>query len=127
MLSKIIDVIHIIYMFLPFLLVLVPYKFLINYKLSLKILFLVYLLTPLHWYWMNNKCILSIISNTVSKNIKQSLPYSFTKKYMRPIYQPIMKVLGLVWTNKNDLDTMISIHWALIFITMWYIICFKIN
>ena len=114
-------------MFLPFILLLVPYKFLTKYTLSLKILFLVYLLTPLHWFWINNRCILSVISDSLSKNIKQSIPYSFTKKYLRPIYQPIMKLLGLAWKNKNDLDTMISIHWALIFISMWYIICFKLN
>lgn len=104
-----------------------PNKLLIKHQLKFKLLFLVYLITPLHWNFFDDQCVFTLVSRK-SGGMKGTLPeYGFTQTYLGPFYKPVMNLFGLDWNEPKDLDAMISIHWITIFIAWWYIICFKLN
>ena len=53
--------------------------------------------------------------------------YGFTQNNLGPVYKPIMNILGLKWENNDDIGVMIHIHWIIIFLVVWYILCFKLR
>ena len=123
---KILDFIHMIYLFLPFVILIIKSKFLIKYSIPLKILFLIYFLTPLHWVFLDNKCIFTIISlKTGSIEHTENPGTAFTENNLKCIYQPIMKLVNLKWSNNTHITYMIYIHWIVLFIIIWYILSFK--
>jgi hypothetical protein len=124
--SVLINVIHIVYMFAPFILLFIPKMLLIKVLLPLKLLFLVYLLTPLHWPFLENKCILTVASVKTGDFKGEDQSWAFTDKYLRPVYEPLLNMVGLKWNLKNK-TKMTYAHWILIFIIVWYVLCFRLN
>ena len=110
--------IHIFFFFFPFLIFAIP-KLLI-YK-SFKYIMLLYLLTPLHWIFFNNSCILTIFTRDYGNNIQTTeneTESQFSEKYLKWLYKPIMEMIGWKWTD--EIDKMVYLHWIVIFICLWY-------
>jgi hypothetical protein len=125
--SVLLNAIHIIYMFAPFIIPLIPKLHLIKARVPLKFIFLVYILTPLHWHLFDNKCILTLLSiKTGDYKGLNDKSWAFTDVYMRPIYEPLLKMVGLTWNLTNKIK-ITYVHWILIFIVLWYVVCFKLN
>ena len=124
--SGLINVIHILYLIAPFILLFIPKMQLIKAILPLKLIFLVYLLTPLHWPFLDNKCILTVASVKTGDFKGEDQSWAFTDKYLRPVYEPLLNIVGLEWNLKNK-NKMTYAHWIVIFIIMWYVVCFKLN
>lgn len=125
--SELFNVVHLLAIFVPFLLVLIPSRFFLNIELTMKIIALFYFLIPLHWVFFDDRCVFTILSLKIGDyQNTQDAEIAFTESNLRPLYEPIMKMIGLKWENRKDIDKMINIHWIIIFIIMWYIIAFKL-
>ena len=125
--AETINILHLIFLFIPFVLVLIPSKYLVNVKLSIQLIVLVYLFVPLHWIFFDNKCFITVYSLSLGdyQNNKNS-DSAFTEQNMRPIYEPIMNKIGLDWNKSFDLEKMINLHWMAIFVCLWVVISFKL-
>ena len=58
---------------------------------------------------------------------KEKTSSKFSEKYMRGIYEPIMKLFGWNWNSKN-LEKMVSLNWLLLLVLLWiycFFSCFK--
>ena len=126
-LTETINILHIIFLFIPFILVIIPSNYLINVKLTIQLLVLVYLFVPLHWVFFDNRCFITLYSISLgdyqsSKNSNSA----FTEQNMRPIYEPIMNKIGLDWNKTIDIEKMINLHWMAIFVCLWIVISFKL-
>ena len=78
------------------------------------------MLTPLHWIFLDNKCILSNLSNNLKKKKKNKLTSChFSDQYLWWLYDPMCKLLKY---EKNDLSysKVINIHLGCNLIIMWY-------
>ena len=51
--------------------------------------------------------------------------YKDSDNNLRWLYEPVMKLIGLEWSEIQDVTYMIYLHWIVIFIVLWYIIFFK--
>ena len=120
MLATILNSLHFFVLFIPFLIYFVPKKYVGGYY---KYIFLLLILTPLHWKLFDNSCILSLFTKNAGdlNNLKTDSPFS--EKYLRWLYEPIMKLIGWKWNNDN-LEKMINLNWIVIFIFLWYYIFF---
>ena len=77
--------------------------------------------------FFDDRCVFTILSLKLGNyQDTQDTDSAFTESNLRPLYEPIMKMIGLKWENRKDIDKMINIHWIIIFIIMWYIIAFKL-
>ena len=123
---KILNLFHLLILFLPFLLVIIPAKNFKNVTNIMKVIALIYFLIPLHWLFFDNRCIFTIFSIKMGDYQGTNQTIAFTQSNLRPIYEPIMNLIGLKWNKKKDINIMINIHWIIIFIIMWYIIAYKI-
>ena len=126
MVTKFLNFIHLILLFAPLIFLFIDKKTLRKYALLVKIVFLIYLLVPLHWAFFDDKCILTMFSRTKGDyaNTRDSL--GFTDANLKPLYKPIMDLIGWNWNKVNDVNKMVSLHWIVIFIILWYIVCFKL-
>ena len=107
---------HMLFVFLPFLIFVIPKMWIRN---SFKYIMLVYLLTPLHWVFLDNKCFLTNITKKYGNNFINSESNSnFSEKYLKWFYKPQMDLIGWEWPNQIDL--IINVHWMVIFICLWY-------
>ena len=80
------------------------------------------LLTPIHWRFLNDQCILSLISIKMGdyKNAADSSS-PFSRQNLWWLYKPIMAMTGLKWKSENDLNLLVNIHWVINFII---VVCF---
>ena len=61
--------------------------------------------------------------NMILGDLKEEKTSSkFSEKYIRWIYEPIMKLLGWNWNSKN-LEKMVSLNWFLMLLLLW-VYCF---
>ena len=118
------DMFHLLLMFVPFILLGIKIQYLQQYKFSLKILFLLFILVPAHWMVLNDECLLTKISkqNGTIDNVSNA----FTKKYLSFIYYPILRFFNFP-INDKYIDKLIGIHWILLLSCFWYVICIKLN
>ena len=123
MISTLLNIFHLLFLFIPFIVYFLPFKLVNKYY---KYVILIIILTPLHWKLFDNKCILTIASNQVGDDIDNSKDNPFTEKYLRWLYEPIMTLFGWKWNNKN-IAKMVNVHWIIIFILIWYYIFFFNN
>ena len=120
MLTKILDLIHIFILLIPFLIYFVPVK---NVNKNYKYFFLFLILIPLHWKLFNNSCILSLITQKTGGLQDTHTNSPFTEKYLKWLYKPLMKVIGWEWVDDN-IEKMINLQWILIFVISWYYVFF---
>ena len=125
--NKIINFIHLVLLFAPFIFIFINQKILRKNALLTKIVFLLYLLTPLHWEFFDDKCILTMFSRNQGDYENSRNTLGFTDANLKPVYKPIMDVIGWDWNKINDVNKMVSLHWIVIFVILWYIVCFKVS
>lgn len=120
MLTKILDLIHLFILLIPFLIYLIPIKYV---NKNYKYLFLLLILIPLHWKLFDNSCVLSLITQKTGglQNTQTTSP--FTEKYLKWLYEPIMKVIGWDWEDDN-IEKMVNLQWIVIFMLSWYYVFF---
>jgi len=74
---------------------------------------------PLHWIFLDNKCILTSLNKKLGDykdiDVKES---AFTERYFRWLYEPIMNKIGYKWIEK-DVDKMVHLHWIINIVTIW--------
>jgi len=73
-LKYLIDFIHYSLMLFPYLIFIIPKKYI---SCNLKFIFLIILLVPIHWQFFNNVCVLNIIKSNLMNDpkLKKSTPY----------------------------------------------------
>jgi hypothetical protein len=107
----IIVILHLFLIFSPNLLFIVSFP-----KWIYKFLLLIPILVVTHWRLFENQCILTIFQKKLGAVEKDG---SFSNKYLRWFYEPIMKFFNLEWNNEN-LDVIIDMHWLVNFLIIWY-------
>jgi hypothetical protein len=112
LLLHLIEVIHILYIFSPILVVILPIRYIKKY---FKFIFLGAILTPIGWGLNNNKCILSDVATSLDETSTENI----SRKRLKWLYKPIVDLLGLDWNNNKDLDYVVYLHWGLNFIILW--------
>ena len=126
-LTWLLNALHLVFLFIPFILLAIPNIYLRKQELLVKIIALLVFLTPLHWRFLNNQCLLSILSIKMgNKNYNTSTNSPFTRENLGPLYKPIMSLFGLKWESEDDLDFIMSVHWVINYIITWYILAFKL-
>jgi hypothetical protein len=118
---QIADLLHFIFNFLPYILIFVPTNILKKYKKILHYLLLLYISVPLHWYFFNNKCVVSEFSQYMGglKNTQTGSPFS--EIWLRWLYEPLLNLSGRKW-NEDNISLMVNINARLNILVMWIII-----
>lgn len=125
--SWMLNTLHLVFIFIPIILLLTPKRLLQKYSLLVKVLALFIFLTPLHWRFLDNRCFLSVLSIKMGNTrYRKNTEAPFTRENLGPLYKPFMKVFGLKWESEEDLDLTLSFHWVLNFIATWYVIAIKL-
>lgn len=113
MISLILDLIHFTVVFIPIIIFLFP-------KVSFhKYLLLFISLLPLHWVYFDNHCVLTQISKKHGSMKKTETTSAFSETYLWWLYKPIMNLIGWKWDSKG-LDKMVTLHWIINIILVWY-------
>ena len=120
--SFFIDIIHLIYILLPFGIYFIPKK----YFWLTKIIILLLLLTPLHWQFFNDKCILSKMSKLFGglKHADHGSP--FTEKYLFWIIKPLFNILKLE-LNHSNIHKAIYFQWGINYLIVYYYIFYYLK
>ena len=116
MILKLLDLLHILFLFIPIVIFLVNQKYISNYK---KYILLIIALVPLHWVFLDDHCVLTLLSKKMGNYNNSETTSQFSERYLKWLYLPIMKTLGWNW-NSNDLEKMVSLHWILNILLVWY-------
>ena len=116
MILKLLDLLHILFLFIPIVIFLVNQKYISNYK---KYILLIIALVPLHWVFLDDHCVLTLLSKKMGNYNNSETTSQFSERYLKWIYLPIMKSLGWTW-NSDDLEKMVSLHWILNILLVWY-------
>ena len=120
---NILNFIHLILVFLPIFIYFIPLKYIAK---SFKYLFLVLILIPIHWEFLDGKCLFTIITESQGGLVDSETNSSFSEIYLEWLYRPIMDIIGWPWNNKG-LNKMVNLHWLINFILIWYFLFFKTN
>ena len=118
-LIKLIDIIHLIIVFHPFIIFFIPVKIL---KIIIPWILLINFLIPIHWNFFE-KCILTKLSLKIGAYKDSVTKSEFTEKYLKWLYKPIMNLIGWKWDD-TGIRKMSNLHWLINFIIVWYIAFF---
>ena len=128
LLVLLIDTLHLLFMFAPLILLLIPKKYFYITKYVVIIMFL----TPFHWIFFKNSCILTILSKKYGGFKDQKTNSPFTEKYFRIFYDTIITLFNIERNKKNY--NIISnyfcfLQWTIIYALLIYYIylCLKNN
>ena len=116
MILKLIDILHILFLLIPIIIFFVNQRQIRNLK---KYILLLIVLIPLHWVFLDNHCALTLLSKKMGNYNNSETTSQFSERYLKWIYLPIMKSLGWTW-NSDDLEKMVSLHWILNILLVWY-------
>jgi len=120
MLVQILNAIHLILLFSPILLYFIPIKYVSR---SFKYLFLILILIPIHWDFLDGKCIFTIFTERQGGLVEAETTSGFSEEYLEWLYRPIMNIIGWPWDNKG-INKMVNLHWLFNFILLWYFLFF---
>lgn len=122
MIFHLINFIHLGLLFSPFIIFFINKAY---FGWWFKYYVLILILTPLHWKFFDNKCILTILTKKI-QNFKYSISNNsqFTENYLKWLYMPIMNILGFKW-NSDNIEKASYIHWIINFVLIWYFIFYK--
>ena len=120
MLVGLLNILHFILLFSPILIYFVPITYLSS---SFKYLFLILILIPIHWVFLDGKCIFTIFTESQGGLVDAETNSAFSEEYLEWLYRPIMNKIGWSW-NSNGLDKMVNLHWLINFILLWYFLFF---
>lgn len=110
--------IHFLLVIFPFIIYFFPKKY---FKGNFKYIFLIFILIPLHWEIFDG-CLLTNLTNYIEGATCKKI---FSEEELGIFYRPITKFLGLKWPD--DIKKTVSLHWMLIFISLWYYAYFYNN
>ena len=115
------NLIHLFFIFLPILIYFIKKSFI---KPFVKWILLISIMIPLHWVFLDNRCIFTVVSQKAGdmKNSETTSPFS--EKYLKWLYKPIMNIIGWEWNNEG-LDKIITLNWIINILLCWYY-CFYI-
>ena len=116
MLYKLVNLIHILFIFSPVIIFFTDKKYLSS---SFKFIFLIFILVPIHWVFFNNQCLLTLISKKMGDFRNTRTNSQFSEVYMKWLYKPIIDLLGWEW-NSKDLNKIVNLHWSINIILLWY-------
>ena len=97
LLVLLIDTLHLLFMFAPLILLLIPKKYFYITKYVVIIMFL----TPFHWIFFKNSCILTILSKKYGGFKDQKTNSPFTEKYFSIFYDTIITLFNIERNKKN--------------------------
>ena len=117
LLKSILNIFHLILLFLPILVFIIPMTYVIPWY---KYYVLIALLTPLHWKFLNDECISTVITKKMGDFSNTRTTSAFSETYLKWLYFPVMKnIFKLKWNN-DGISKMVYIHWIFNFILIWY-------
>lgn len=123
MLVDILNFIHLILLFSPVIIYYIPIKYLSG---IFKYIFLILILIPIHWDFLDGKCLFTLFTEQQGGLIEAETTSGFSEEYLEWLYRPIMKLIGWKW-NSKDLNKMVNLHWLVNFVLLWYFLFFKTN
>lgn len=121
--KKLLNFIHIIFATVPFLIYFMPIYLIVPYIHWILILAI---MTPLHWIFIDNQCLLTMISKYLGDYKDSQTNAEFTENNLKSIYLPIMKVFKWSWNN-DGINKMSTFHWIINILLIWYYIFFYIK
>lgn len=125
-LSKILNLIHISFLFIPLIIFYIPKPRKNTYQFNiLSIILLLMFLTPLHWYLFDGECISTIWSKKLGDYQDATTSSGFSETNMKWLYLPIMNIIGLNWDD-DGISKMVSLHWILNITIVWYYIFYRL-
>ena len=112
---NLIDFSHLFFLFYPLSIFILP-RYLV---FGFKYMFLLHMLTPLHWIFLEDQCILTNISNNSKLKEDKKTNSLFSEQYLWWLYDPMCKILNY---EKNSLSyaKVVNIHLGFNLISMWY-------
>jgi len=120
MLGYLVDKLHLLALFSPFFLLVLPKNLIKPY---LKWFILVLALTPMHWVFLDNKCFLTVLGEKLGLYKKSNTTSPFSETNLKWIYKPIMDQIGWKWDN-NGIDKMSTLHILINFMIVWFLTFF---
>lgn len=123
MLANLLNIIHFILLFLPIAIFFIPIKY---FNSIFKYLFLVLILIPIHWEFLDGNCIFTLFTQSQGGLVEAETDSGFSEEYLEWLYRPIMNIIGWSWDNKG-LNKMVNLHWLINFVLLWYFLFFKTN
>lgn len=122
MFSILLDLFHVGFIFVPLGLIFVPLDY-ISFKMY-HLLLLVYTLTPIHWYYLNDQCIVTYISKKLGglKETKTTSPFS--ERWLWWLYKPLMWIFNYDYNSEN-LNNMVYNYSVFNIILMWGLVYYK--
>ncbi len=119
LITKFLNTLHLFLMILPILIFFVSKKLIKPYA---HFILLITILVPLHWKFIDDKCLLTKISIKMGNYKNTQTDSAFTERNLRWLYEPIMRLFGWEWNN-DGIDKMVTLHWIINIIIVWYF-CF---
>jgi len=123
MLVKALNLLHFILLFLPVIIFFIPIKYLNG---IFKYIFLVLILVPIHWEFLDGRCIFTIFTQSQGGLVESETDSGFSEEYLEWLYRPIMNIIGWSWNDKG-INKMVNLHWLINFVLLWYFLFFKTN
>jgi hypothetical protein len=99
LITRFIDILHIMLVFLPFWLLFLSKKY-FDRKTLMKFL-AIYIAIPLHWYLLDNQCIVTYFTKKMGGHNDTKTKSSFSEKYLRWYYEPFIRFFGHTWNDKS--------------------------
>lgn len=120
MIILIVNLIHFIFLFTPVLIYFVPLELI---KPLFKWIFLLLILTPIHWTFFDNQCVFTLATKQMGNMKYVETESGFSEKYLKWLYKPLMTLIGWEW-NAEGIDKMVNLHWGINFVLLWYFLFF---
>ena len=119
-LHPLLESLHLIIFLIPIL-----YLFgILKNQLFFQIILAIILITPLHWTFFDNKCILTLFSNKLSNN-KEYTKYVDNNFYF--IYKYLKKAHNIKMSEKEFNEKLLGIFISTMLIISWYVIFYKME
>ncbi len=122
-LGDVLNAFHFISLFLPVIIYFLPVLFIKRYAFLFKYYLLIMMLIPIHWVFLDNRCLFTMVSRKTGALQNTETTSQFSEVYLKWLYKPIMTLFGWEWNSKG-LDKMVNLHMGINFILIWYFIFF---
>ena len=76
-------------------------------------------MVPLHWVFIENQCLLTMISKQLGDYKDSKTNSEFTENNLKEVYLPIMKFFNWKWDD-DGLQKMSTFHWVMNILFVWY-------
>lgn len=119
LITKILNIIHIIILAIPPILFSLNKNIITNYfKPYLKYILLFYILLPLHWVFFDNACIFTKISIKFGDYADAKTTSQFSEENMMWLYRPVLNIFGWKF-NSIGLNKVVTLNAILNILFIW--------